>query len=169
MTRVTDEYNLATYSGVESELGLPCRTDEPPPFCDFFESISIRSVNMAAKAEFYDNYVGAVKALSAERVKKILDTIKKGKVALMNTDCYAIKSDTIYEIIGKNSPQNSSYFAILYMGWPLDSQANPLCVKAVFKAIHGTTSTSGGVIVPCSVIDTHGLQVQVSPMHDADS
>ncbi len=124
---------------------------------------------MAAKAEFYDSYVGAVKALSAERVKKILDTIKKGKVALMNTDCYAIKSDTIYEIIGKNSPQNSSYFAILYMGWPLDSQANPLCVKAVFKAIHGTTSTSGGVIVPCSVIDTHGLQVQVSPMHDADS
>ena len=79
MTRVTDEYNLATYSGVESELGLPCRTDEPPPFCDFSESISIRSVNMAAKAEFYDNYVGAVKALSAERVKKILDTIKKGE------------------------------------------------------------------------------------------
>jgi hypothetical protein len=122
------------------------------------------TVNMA-KADFYESYVGAVKALSVERVKEYLDTIKKGKVVLMQADCYAIKSDTINEIIGKNSPQNSSYFATLYQGWPLDSQANPLRVKALFKHIHGTNSTSGGAIVPCSVIDAHGLQVQVSPMH----
>lgn len=116
-----------------------------------------------AKADFYESYVGAVKALSAERVKEYLDTIKKGKVVLMQADCYAIKSDTINDIIGKNSPQNSSYFATLYQGWPLDSQANPLRVKALFKHIHGTNSTSGGAIVPCSVIDAHGLQVQVRP------
>ena len=118
-----------------------------------------------AKADFYDSYVGAVKALSAERVQEFLDTIKKGKVVLMKTDCYAIKSDTIIEIVGKNSPQNSSYFATLYKGWPLDSQANPLRVKALFKQIHGTNSTSGGAIVPCSVVDAHGLEVQVRPMH----
>ncbi len=120
---------------------------------------------MAAKAEFYDSYVGAVKALSAERKKKYLDTIKRGKVGtLMQTECYAVKSDTISEIVGKSSPQNSSYFAILYKGWPLDSQANPLRVKAAFKTIHGTISTSGGAIVPCSMIDAHGLEVQVSLM-----
>ncbi|CAL8461647.1 g1178 [Coccomyxa elongata] len=116
---------------------------------------------MAAKAEFYDTYVGAVRALTAERKKNFLDTIKRGKVGvLMQTECYAVKSDTISDIVGKSSPQNSSFFATLYKGWPLDSQANPLRVKAVFKTIHGTISTSGGAIVPCSVIDAQGLEVQ---------
>ena len=117
---------------------------------------------MAAKSEFYTSYVDAIKALSSERKKKLLDTIKRGKVGiLMQTECYAVKSDTISDIIGKSSPQNSSHFATLYKGWPLDSQANPLRVKAAFKLIHGTISTSGGAIVPCSVIDAHGLEVQV--------
>lgn len=135
----------------------------PPLTCNLFDQHSNPTIaEMAAKAEFYDTYVGAVRALTAERKKKFLDTIKRGKVGvLMQTECYAVKSDTISDIVGKSSPQNSSFFATLYRGWPLDSQANPLRVKAVFKTIHGTISTSGGAIVPCSVIDAQGLEVQV--------
>ena len=40
---------------------------------------------MAAKAEFYDKYVAAIKALSAERKKEHLNIIKQGKVAIKHT------------------------------------------------------------------------------------
>ena len=114
---------------------------------------------MAAKAEFYDKYVAAGKALSAGRKKEHLNIVKQGKVAIKHTECYAVKLDTICEIVGKNSNQNSGYFAILYEGWPLDSQAHPLRVQAVLRNIYGSPSTSGGAIVPCSVIDEQGLEV----------
>ena len=117
---------------------------------------------MAARADFYDRYVAAIKALSAERENEYLNVIKQGKVALKRTECYAVSLDTICGIAGRKSNHNSNYFAILYRGWPIDSQANPLRVKAVFRKIHASTSTSGGAIVPCSVIDEYGLQVQVS-------
>ncbi len=130
-----------------------------------FVSFNIRLLHyaMGSRDAFFDRYVSRIESIEASERTRLLQEVKRGRVVAFGQHCYVVRlRPTLVDLVGESFKDLSSFTAILFKGWPLDSAELPLAAKRVFVRLFSKGSNCGGIVVPAAGMDRHGLAPQAS-------
>ncbi|CAK0765549.1 hypothetical protein CVIRNUC_003269 [Coccomyxa viridis] len=117
---------------------------------------------MGSRDAFFDRYVSRIESIEASERTRLLQEVKRGRVVAFGQHCYVVRlRPTLVDLVGESFKDLSSFTAILFKGWPLDSAELPLAAKRVFVRLFSKGSNCGGIVVPAAGMDRHGLAPQI--------